>query len=289
MQSMLEILEGEINNIKDTLKELLNHSSIKKMYLNVPGFSLPPGYHDWQPLNEESQQLQSKAKEVYNHYSEIINNLLRKQPKNNIKKIEQSEKDINSIIEQNKHTFLKNTQEALNKIKESFEIQKEVLYSLYSPDGKIPIYVPDTNALLKNPVIENWSFPDCQKFKILLTSTVLSELDKLKIEHRNEGVREKSEKIIKQIKEYRRRGKLHDGVTIKKDIIKLFTLPTEPSMKEIPDSLDEHNNDDRIIATMLEIVRKYPRSYVILVTRDINLQNKADYWLIPFCEPPENK
>jgi predicted ribonuclease YlaK len=34
-------------------------------------------------------------------------------------------------------------------------------------------------------------------------------------------------------------------------------------------------------------MRQHPRTPVILVTRDINLQNKAEYAGLPFVEPPD--
>ena len=71
--------------------------------------------------------------------------------------------------------------------------------------------MPDTNALLMNPRIDLWHLQEIDKFTLVLTSTVSAELDSLKINHRNTEVREKSEKIIRQIKEYRRRGNLTDG------------------------------------------------------------------------------
>jgi hypothetical protein len=37
---------------------------------------------------------------------------------------------------------------------------------------------------------------------------------------------------------------------------------------------------------VIEVMRMKPRSAVLLVTRDINLQNKAEFANIPFVEPP---
>ncbi len=35
-------------------------------------------------------------------------------------------------------------------------------------------------------------------------------------------------------------------------------------------------------------MHQHPRTPVILVTRDINLQNKAEYAGLPFVEPPDS-
>jgi predicted ribonuclease YlaK len=47
------------------------------------------------------------------------------------------------------------------------------------------------------------------------------------------------------------------------------------------------NNDDRLLAGLIEVMRLHPRCPVLLVTRDINLQNKAEYAGFRFVEPPE--
>jgi len=74
--------------------------------------------------------------------------------------------------------------------------------------------IPDTNALLFNPELQEWSFELVRQFIIVLLPTVLSELDKLKMDHRSESVRPKAEKLIRQIKEYPRRGRLTNKVTL---------------------------------------------------------------------------
>jgi hypothetical protein len=50
--------------------------------------------------------------------------------------------------------------------------------------------------------------------------------------------------------------------------------------------LDPTNDDDRLLASFLEVMRRFLHSPVILVTRDINLQNKAELAQVCFLEPP---
>ena len=152
----------------------------------------------------------------------------------------------------------------------------EVLKNCYGERNEISFFVPDTNALLSNPKFENWKFPAIKKFNIILIPQVLSELDKLKIYHQNESIKKKANSIIRRIKEYRRRGSLTKGVTIKKDCSKILALATEPNFKETLPWLDSDNSDDRILASFIEVIRSYPNSSVILVTNDINLQNKIE-------------
>jgi len=92
----------------------------------------------------------------------------------------------------------------------------------------MPLLVPDTNALLYNTDIDKWNFAEASKFRIMLTPTVLSELDQLKVAGRTDEVRKKSEKLIRQIKEYRRRGPLANGASVKKDAVELASIAIEP-------------------------------------------------------------
>jgi hypothetical protein len=51
--------------------------------------------------------------------------------------------------------------------------------------------------------------------------------------------------------------------------------------------VDASNADDRILASVLEVMRRFPRRPVALVTRDLELQHKAEFARIPYVEPPE--
>jgi len=129
-------------------------------------------------------------------------------------------------------------------------------------------------------------FNDISSFKIALTPIIIEELDKLKVNHNNQKVKSKSKKIINKIKEYRRRGKLTDGVKIVNNKIELYAVAKEPNLEKSLSWLDKDNNDDIFIASTIEIIRENLNSVVILVTADLNLQNKCEFANIPFLEPP---
>lgn len=127
---------------------------------------------------------------------------------------------------------------------------------------------------------------DQEDFIFIIVPTVLEELDKLKIMHRDLDFKEKVKKTIKRIKGYRNQGDLLKGVKVDKKII-VKMLAKEPNFDTTLRWLDKLNNDDRIIASALEIQRKHPASLVILVTADMNLQNKSAMASLFFEEPPE--
>jgi predicted ribonuclease YlaK len=77
-----------------------------------------------------------------------------------------------------------------------------------------------------------------------------------------------------------------EGVTVAKTIT-VQMIPTEPRMADLPSWLDPDNQDDRIIGSLLEIQCAEPSAVVVLVTDDMNLQNKAEMAFLPWAEPPE--
>ena len=68
--------------------------------------------------------------------------------------------------------------------------------------------------------------------------------------------------------------------------ISIFTIATEPNFEKTLSWLDKRNDDDRLIAETLELIREYGNRPVILITSDINLQNKCEVADLVFLEPP---
>jgi predicted ribonuclease YlaK len=92
--------------------------------------------------------------------------------------------------------------------------------------------------------------------------------------------------VIRQIKEYRRRAansgkKLSEGVVLVGGVSTILAIAAEPDMGKSLPWLQAENNDDRLLAGAIEVMRLPPRSPVVLVTRDINLQNKAEFANVP--------
>jgi len=149
------------------------------------------------------------------------------------------------------------------------------------------ILVPDTNALICHPELNDYALKFPCKINILIPSTVISELDRLKIFHNNKEVREKVKSIITRLKGYKRQGDIiNDGVILSKSIL-LKLLPIEPKFNDSLPWLDPTNMDDRIIVTILDIELHNLTSEVILITGDLNLQNKATLAGIKYMDVDE--
>ena len=146
------------------------------------------------------------------------------------------------------------------------------------------ILIPDTNALLiEQEPNEFKQLIDRDEFTFLLLPTVISELDDIKDKSTESSRKEKAKKMIKRIKGWKTQGKITQGIIINKTI----TLKAEvgkPLENYLPSWLDLSNNDDKILAYILNIQKKSPSAIIILVTRDINMQNKAEILNIEYID-----
>lgn len=281
MQTVSDNLGSWAEDITKLLEQLLQASSIEA--------SEWMGEDVWGELDDSSRQIQSRLLEEYRRFSSILEFLFKAQPEDTLKTFQEEKKRILQVIQQewNEQTYFGTCSQAFDIARNAINTQVSLLKRLYSISQNKFVVIPDTNALLFNPELQKWSFEVVRQFTIILLPTVLSELDKLKMEHRSESVRQKAEKLIRQIKEYRRRGRLTDGVTLVRNISEIIAIAVEPKFSESLSWLDANNNDDRLLASCLEIMRQMPDAQVVLSTRDINLQNKAEFARIPFIEPPE--
>ena len=66
-----------------------------------------------------------------------------------------------------------------------------------------------------------------------------------------------------------------------------MAIPVEPKMADSLPWLDAATPDDRLLASVIEIMRLNPHASVIVVTRDINFQNKLEFARAPFVSPEE--
>ncbi|TAD78745.1 MAG: hypothetical protein EA001_06720 [Oscillatoriales cyanobacterium] len=281
MQKFADNLGSWAENISELLNQLLQASSIRP--------SDWMGEDVWGELDDPTHQIQSKALEEYRRFSSVLETLFKEQPENTINTFQEQREVVLKVIQQQRgqNTYFSNCDQALKQAKESLNTQIGLLNRLYTASQDGFLVIADTNALLFNPNLQGWSFDSVKKFTIVLMPTVLAELDKLKVDSRSESVRKKADQLIRQIKEYRNRGKLTEGVTLVRDKSQIVAIAIEPRFSESLSWLDENNNDDRLLASYLEIVRQRPHDRAVLLTRDINLQNKAEFAHIPFMEPLE--
>lgn len=284
MYTFKESLLTRFEEFKKRGAFLLSKSSLKpSVNIDSPIVLIGPD-HPWAKLDEESKRLQTKIYNEYKHLLELGKSILANALPETKEKYEKEIDPILDKIEQKNMTWHETMGEVERYFKKSLENQAEAINSVYGKLEGGELQIPDTNVFIANPNLHEYRIP--YKSCILILPTIMSELDRLKVEHSNENVRNKAATAIRNIKEYRRRGKLPDGVKIT-DRLTAYTIAVEPKFEDKPSWLDPTNNDDRFIATCLEVAAKYPDSTIAILTLDINLQNKAEYALFPYLDPEE--
>ncbi len=146
--------------------------------------------------------------------------------------------------------------------------------------------VPDTNSLIRNPDLASYArTAPASTFVVHLLPTVLSELDELKDRGRTDDLRKQAQAVIRRLKGLRDRGNLATGVNLTKAIT-VRADAREVDVRAVLDWLDPSVPDDRILAAALRLQSDNPAGHVVLVTSDLNLQNKADAVGLPYMERP---
>ena len=258
--------------------ELLDNSRIKVRrddYNSSVVVIAPKQY--WDSPTEIEQTLQIRLKKSYGQWIETFKLFTENSSEASKREIDQTDKFVINWLEKKSDWGIPNT---IAEAKTRFESKIKFFYdtlNLYSNNGdKQVIIIPDTNALIQEPDPKAYKqLSGSDKLTIIFLPTVLSELDELKIKSSNQDFQKKVKSVITRLKGYRQQGNLMDGVIVEKSI-KLKMVASEPNFDRTLSWLDRENNDDRIIASALEIQRDNPASAVCLVTSDINLQNKTE-------------
>ena len=277
-------IRNQLKEITDNLCDLIQEIPIEKKQ-DYPGIiDMSPSYY-WGELSSSQENIQIKLKRKYDVIAELLKIIFHNAPNGVTHKVDESDKYYREWLELDFNWFLSLSREENDKkLREASEAIENLLDILeVDSEGKI-ILIPDTNSLLisSDPKLYE-TIPDSKGFIFLLLPTVLGELDELKILHRNPDVREKAKKAIKRIKGWRKQGSLTEGVTVNSTVT-VMAEHKEPDMENTLSWLDTENSDDRIIASVLSVMSVFPSARVILVTGDINLQNKADSAMIEIGE-----
>lgn len=278
MKTFVEQLTTQLDSIKLTMFELLDNSRIKfRREDQYSGIVVIAPTQYWDNPTEIEQTLQIKLKKNYGQWIETFKLFTENSPDDSKRKIDETHKFIINWIEKKSDWGIPNSiAEAKVKFENHIKFYYDTL-NLYSSNGDREIIViPDTNAIIQEPDPKAYKIlTGSDKLTIVFLPTVLSELDELKLKSSNPDFQKKVKSVITRLKGYRQQGNIIDGVTVEKTI-SLKMVASEPNFEKTLSWLDRDNNDDRIIASALEIQRDNPSSAVCLVTSDINLQNKTE-------------
>ncbi len=299
--SFIDRLREQLQNIEREMVEFLDTVNIghglRDHQIGLPGFSghvsgIPsfPGqreyYHFWYRLSHDQNRVLMRLKQSFESWVERFTLLTAKTGGQKSDDIRRAANSLPWWFREENSTLPPTNEQAKEQFREDIAIFYEVLQFIESSDSRDLVIVPDTNAIIAAPDPAQYAaVVGAPGFNFILVPTVLAELDKLKVVHRDNTFRSKVEGVINRIKGWRTQGSLLQGVTVNKTItVKMIAV--EPNFEDTLRWLDATNQDDRIIASVLELQCDQPSAKVILVTSDINLQNKAEMANLPFVEPP---
>jgi hypothetical protein len=287
--SVVSRLRQRLTAVVERLATIMNESPVHYFERDGGGvYFVCPQYH-WGELAPAQRAAQLQIKREYETVHELINHLLKGAPEDLVHEYKEADGSLRVWIEFDSNWSLspdKNKNDT--KMRAAAAKTEKILAVLETVGTAELIVVPDTNSLLKQPdPVSYREIAGSDRLVFMLLPTVLGELDRLKIEHKNPDVRQKAQAAIRRIKGWRNQGTLTAGVTVDASIT-VRAAHKEPNMKKTLSWLDADVADDRIIAAMITLQAEQPSAQFVLVTADINLQNKADVALIETAEPPED-
>ncbi len=240
----------------------------------------------WSELPLHLHPQQSRILEEYRRFAETLRVLLREQPQARLETFRDDGATVLDFVNRDPSSH-STARAALGDAVAALRRQVALIDGLYSTSAGT-LLVPDTNALYWNPALEEWRVPWVStSFTLILTPTVLKEVDLHKLDERSSGRRAKAERLARQVSEYRRRGSLLSGVPLVNGVSTVMAIAIEPRMAESLSWLDPTNADDRLLASIIEIMRVNSHAAVTVVTRDLNFQNKLEFARVPFVSPSD--
>jgi len=165
--------------------------------------------------------------------------------------------------------------------RDAIKEQVQLLMQASPPTRACPIFVPDTNALLdisakatgasQGPL--DWArlIAAHRKAVVVIVLPVVKELDVLK-HSRDKRRAELAQAAISVLWALRSRARTSEGCEVLRGVFVDF-LPSEPTDKELEflPWLDPQRPDHRIIASGLDVARRFARDQVAIVTGDLNM------------------
>jgi len=288
VNSMLDLLLKRLDELQSKVTDLLRrYSSMKPV--NEPGepivFIGPSNF--WKELPTEGKALQVQLLPDFDKFAELTKILTKSLPSSADNDLESALNGVRELIDQHGTTWINTPNDAVKALENCCIKIKKILSQYFGNKSTQVFAIPDTNALILNPTLENWKFDGIKLFTLVLTPAVLAELDHLKINHRNEEVQKKAKTLANKFFNYASRGDLSKGLTMVKSKIMVKSVATEPKMNQTLSWFEPTNADDRFLASTIEIMRENLSATYFIVTGDTNMLNKAIFASIPWQRTPD--
>jgi hypothetical protein len=166
-------------------------------------------------------------------------------------------------------------------VDEAIDAQLTLLRAL--PTARQPprrLLIADTNTFLTHGDIERWTL-DGEAWTLVAVPQIVRELDDKKLDPR---LKDKAQSAIRRFKEYGRRGDTLRGTVKIAGRLAFSEVALEPDMDRALPWLRADSPDDRLLASVIEIMWRELTSSVALITGDRNLQNKARYARVAYLD-----
>lgn len=290
--SYLDRLRAELHEIRSDMDALLDASTIRNVNPNTADSSVVfVGAADWGwgPSDAAMSASQMRLAARYHAWFDRFRLLFTHATPavaSDMKEVDEFVRRWTERPDTWDHSIPRTIDAAKQVAAKQFEIFDHLL-DIASRSGSDTLrLVPDTNALIRNPDLASYGrAAPSPTFTIHLVPTVLAELDDLKDRGRTQELRDQAQGVIRRLKGLRDKGNLATGVKVTKTIT-LQTEAREVDVRGVLDWLDPGVPDDRLLAAALRLQSDHPAGTVVLVTSDLNLQNKADAAGLPFVETP---
>src|SRR5262249_40612083 len=131
------------------------------------------GYSCWNHLSPEGMRSQAAGLSRYQMFDAIARVLLSGQPEKVLAEFEERDQIILAAVQQNGSPRQGTPQHVLEEVNQALDDQLALITNLFDGSEGGAVVVPDTNALLYNPSLEDWTFDGIPRFTVLLLPTVL--------------------------------------------------------------------------------------------------------------------
>lgn len=275
VSKIFEII-SEIRVEKDVFFNNSNITSDDLNYRSQNVLFLGGTFTSWGQKTKEQTSSQLQLKSYFDNLKEWIKLSIPFIPKDELDDLLHSQQEIEYWINMEGRPPSLSPKSSIAAFDSELDKIESYFKLLEVPESDCVLF-PDTNALISIPDPKDYmKFFSGKKISIIILPIVVSELDRHKLIHKSEEFRNKVSSVIRRIKGYRNQGDVLKGVNLEHGKVVLKMLASEPKYDAMPSWIDKGNNDDRIIASILDYQVKNMNSDCYLITRDINMLNKAE-------------
>ena len=289
VQSYLDTLLGELDEIEREFVEVLQRSEIRYVNPNHPGSRVvvvAAADFGWAPSEPD---LEARRMALLRRVREWVPRfkLLFPHPTPEVqKRHNHATKLLERWLVRSEHFdysipgTVPEAVEALKKHVQTLRAAHELL-----PQDKFPMrLIVDTNTLIDEPDLSVFVNQLGARYMVHLLPVVLGELDNLKRSGRTEQLRDAARRADRRLKGLRNNGDVLQGVKVAGDVWARFEHIEPRNDEQLPSWLDFSVPDDRVIAASMLLQSDHPGSTFTIATGDLNLQTKLAAVGLPYVE-----